>query len=484
MVSSRTLVVLAVLCASAAVDCSRWRGASVNVDPHEDGEGYNVEVDGQKLNLRKPAGPSMAFDFSFTVLDTNEDGEPEFKDRTEAANSKPHPVFVDEENNSVVEIHEKNGTYRIHGIIDNMRIKHHENENAHKVIPIKEDQPSKSVRDYVDLNLKLVPRPQSRAGITTANPEVYVIFDYSNSQQFNFDEAKIKNYLSVFFYSINQVYARIADPKIQFVVSGVLAVKSQAAQPFMTAGKINGANAYDMDKVLTSLSSWIVTNKASIPPHDATALISGEKWMAADNGVYKEGIAGLAYVGGFCLTEANTAEGKRSLGSSVNADKGGYWAGVMTVAHELAHNLNSPHDGDGTSGGCPWSQGYIMSYQGWGTKAKFSFSPCTINNMKTFINSKNGACLTTYASQAAQRLALTAPTKVLTMDEQCQKAMGNTGAKAYKPANIPESDVCLQLICREPEKADGSFSYSSRGQLPLENTPCAKGKTCKGGDCK
>jgi len=274
------------------------------------------------------------------------------------------------------------------------------------------------------------------------------------------------------------------DPKISLSVVGVLAVKSRAAQPFMEGGKIpiSGVTAYDMSKVLEGLSKWMVDNKGSVPAHDVASLISGEKFMSLDNGQYSEGIAGLAYVGGACLINAYTASGYRSLATSVSSDKLGFYEGVMTVAHELAHNFNSPHDGSDSSASCSWSLGYIMSYEGWGTRAKFEFSSCSKTNMRNFVNSQNGVCLTTFQSAAANRLVLKAGPQ-LTLDQQCQKAMNNPGAKSYRPSSVAEADVCLQLICRLPADSKGSFSYSFTGTLPLENSPCGTNKVCRNGNC-
>ncbi|CAG7723566.1 unnamed protein product, partial [Allacma fusca] len=55
---------------------------------------------------------------------------------------------------------------------------------------------------------------------------------------------------------------------------------------------------------------------------------------------------------------------------SVNQDRGAVYAGTMTLAHEVAHGLGAYHDGDKDSKPCPWKDGYIMSYDGWGTANK------------------------------------------------------------------------------------------------------------------
>jgi len=51
----------------------------------------------------------------------------------------------------------------------------------------------------------------------------------------------------------------------------------------------------------------------------------------------------------------------------------------------VMHSMGAPHDGDGNAASCPWDDGYIMSYKGYGTKNKFYFSSCSANLMKKLI---------------------------------------------------------------------------------------------------
>ena len=89
-----------------------------------------------------------------------------------------------------------------------------------------------------------------------------------------------------------------------------------------------------MNQVLDKLSYWVYAKRNDLAKHDVASLISGEAFKTKNSsGTYVSGISGLAYVAGACWTYGNT----RFLGTSVNADKGGFWNGIMTAAHELAH---------------------------------------------------------------------------------------------------------------------------------------------------
>jgi hypothetical protein len=101
--------------------------------------------------------------------------------------------------------------------------------------------------------------------------------------------------------------------------------------------KIPDGTGYDMSTVLDKLSYWVYANKNGLAKHDVASLISAETFKSKDSsGTYVEGVAGLAYLAGACWTYSTT----RYLGTSVNADKGGYWRGVFTAAHELAHKYD------------------------------------------------------------------------------------------------------------------------------------------------
>jgi len=49
------------------------------------------------------------------------------------------------------------------------------------------------------------------------------------------------------------------------------------------------------------------------------------------------------------------------------------------------YSLGAAHDGEGESANCPWADGHLMSYEGWGTDNKFKFSTCSASSMKSRI---------------------------------------------------------------------------------------------------
>ncbi|KAH7939153.1 hypothetical protein HPB52_007584 [Rhipicephalus sanguineus] len=78
---------------------------------------------------------------------------------------------------------------------------------------------------------------------------------------------------------------------------------------------------------------------------------------------------------------------------ALGEDKAGFYTGVHTTTHELAHVLGAEHDGEeptyvGHPGakGCPWDVGNIMSYVNKGPNHN-QFSVCSLQQMQYVIMS-------------------------------------------------------------------------------------------------
>lgn len=446
---------------------------------------YHVSVEGLgeqvRLSLRSPS--YSVFTPSFQYLEANEDpetGELQFQDFTPSQKelrSIQENFFTDVDSNAAVSLKRgANGdnSYQLSGRINDMSIIN-KGEDTHELI--RKDAPKDDFSDYIDKNRTVTAGKQSRA-TSFASPEVFVIFDYANSRNLGNNRNKILDYLGVFFHAINNRFATASDPKINFRLSGVTAINSLRAQPYMENNKVSGG--YNIYETLEDLATWLYSNSRTTPKYDLAALITGTDMKAQDSkGAWTSGVAGLAYLKGSCW---NYTSSKQYLGSSVTEDIGGYYSGVFSVAHELAHNMGAPHDADENAEDCPWSDGYIMSYEGWGTKNKFYFSPCSLSLMKGLIDSKQGSC--TKSRESSQDIPLSDDNigDRLDMKQLCVKYTNST--EAVPDPDTSADDLCKNLKCRYPvPNKPGWYSIQTLNHPAGDDSSCGDGGKCIDGDC-
>nr|XP_037291291.1 venom metalloproteinase antarease-like TpachMP_B [Rhipicephalus microplus] len=77
------------------------------------------------------------------------------------------------------------------------------------------------------------------------------------------------------------------------------------------------------------------------------------------------------------------------------SDNGKKYESYPTLAHEIAHTMGVPHDGEGSSQGCPASQLFLMSPKA-SRNRKLTFSSCSKEAINKFLKTKNASCLFDY----------------------------------------------------------------------------------------
>lgn len=149
---------------------------------------------------------------------------------------------------------------------------------------------------------------------------------------------------------------------------------------------------------------------------------------------YKEGvsstISGVAYGEGVCTGN------KVALGE----DQPGTFLGVRTAAHEIAHLLGAIHDGEGTATKCLKEDGYIMTSM---PRTKEVFSPCTIEQVASLLNTPKVDCLrhsTFTRAVSVPELSVKLPGEVLDGSRFCKYYFSN-----YRNATYVK--VCRNTVC-------------------------------------
>ena len=165
---------------------------------------------------------------------------------------------------------------------------------------------------------------------------------------------------------------------------------------------------------------------------------------------------------------------------AVVEDKGGY-SGVLVAVHEIGHLLGVVHDGDrapsylpGGPGAtsCSWYDGYIMSdrrrdYRG------HQWSSCSLQQLRYFLSSRRGDCLTNYPSSSV--ISLPGPQSLAgfttSLDTQCYRDMGTR-------ACYHDSRVCSQLFCYT-----SSYTSCISYRPAVEGSSCGFQSVCREGSC-
>ncbi|XP_069107246.1 metalloprotease mig-17-like [Argopecten irradians] len=223
---------------------------------------------------------------------------------------------------------------------------------------------------------------------------------------------------------------------------------------------------------LQEFRNWLGT-EPNIPDYDHAMAFTGYDLTSGGSTV----VAGLAYVGAVC----------GSYGVSISEDH--FHPGLAIIAsHELGHNLNSQHDGNGNL--CPDNIKNIMSASsGPSTDSStntnhYSFSSCSVDYFTDLIdelNANNVNCMANtaggYDPAALDVYTETLPGENFHLDDQCRSMMDTDQSYFCRWAFDDPTLVCQYIYCAIPGTSSCSTKFSWDG------TQCGNGKMCINGQC-
>uniref|UniRef100_G3MNC3 Peptidase M12B domain-containing protein n=1 Tax=Amblyomma maculatum TaxID=34609 RepID=G3MNC3_AMBMU len=213
--------------------------------------------------------------------------------------------------------------------------------------------------------------------------ELFIISDKIHQKRFDKTE-RLLGYLCVMVNSANLRYKDTVSPRVKLLLVGL---QRSQHEPYF-----HGDDKYmDDTATIQSLIQYVQLKRREYGYPDAVYLMTGRDMYALDNGVPDTSRKGLAFVTGVC-TASMVAIGEDTPGS---------YNGMHALTHETAHLLGAAHDGDppmtelapGHPGalGCPFSQGYIMSYVNNGPNYH-RFSSCSIKQIQFVLRLRGLAC--------------------------------------------------------------------------------------------
>uniref|UniRef100_A0A0P4VYJ3 Peptidase M12B domain-containing protein n=1 Tax=Scylla olivacea TaxID=85551 RepID=A0A0P4VYJ3_SCYOL len=319
----------------------------------------------------------------------------------------------------------------------------------------------------------------TRQAVTSATVEMLIVVDSTLAAKLGSD-LQVMRYLGVFWNAVNQRYATMADPRIKLVLTGAVIARNSSDEPFISENTLT-QNYIHSKNTLNSLSRWAFKWRDHLTPHDMLYLMTGKNMFSMnDDNVMQNNTSGRAFMSGACSVSQYYSKSY----NVVMGEDFPLYTGVMTAAHEVAHNLGAPHDGEEGAASCLGSEGFIMSKMKHGEKNNLFFSLCSKRLMKQYISGSAAACLHTNTSTKRIALSSTLPGQVMSLDQQCQAATGQSGA--YASRSVTEDSLCIHLICEwKTQQGQTTTTTTSYRRIPAaEGSPCRSGGACKNGSCQ
>ncbi|XP_064454650.1 venom metalloproteinase antarease TserMP_A-like [Ornithodoros turicata] len=346
--------------------------------------------------------------------------------------------------------------------------------------------------DYVFMPRSEDPRFEDRqiryGDVKEIQPEIHVVIDSVFYTDFGRKESDIIAYFGAVLNSINLRYATIIDPKVTVKITGFTLNKSVYDERYITTFGEYGEEFQQYVDMKSSLYSFRNAYRRQQPDLfakvDAFVLVTGRDMCKLEESTSTLSclVAGEAYVAGAC-TEYRAA---------IVEDKPWMYHSVRNIAHELAHSLGCVHDGDVPENGrenhpgatgCPWSDGYIMSYLRNSTN-QFQFSSCCARRIKDVANLRSHICLHVNNTQRERPTTHYLPGTNMTLHEFCKASLAHKTRVYYFDENEPY--VGCMVPCRTANYQAGEKPvYSTAKVFAIDGIRCNGGnKVCIRGECK
>ncbi|XP_066997259.2 A disintegrin and metalloproteinase with thrombospondin motifs 4 isoform X2 [Anabrus simplex] len=308
-------------------------------------------------------------------------------------------------------------------------------------------------------------RPKRREYVV----EVMVVADKKMAE---YHGSELKDYVLTLMSIVAKLYKdpSIGNPisiAVVTLVDGDFQFVSHDTSPY--GRKHDGTSA---TALMRSFCSWQRKHNPyddSHPKHHDTALLLTRENICRSPSEYKCETLGLAELGTMCDTNSSCA---------IVQDNG--LSAAFTIAHEIGHVLNMPHD---DAEDCKlFSKSHItnnvMSRMLDGTTSPWSWSACSRHFLTEYLEAGKAGCLLDSPSNSRYNTEFSPynlPGENFTVDRQCELVFG-AGSR-----NCSYMPVCERLWCTTGlEENQGCRTK----HMPwADGTTCSKGKWCQRGVC-
>lgn len=273
-------------------------------------------------------------------------------------------------------------------------------------------------------------------------------------------------YILVLMSTVSRIYK---DPSIGNPIS--IAVTRIVPTDEIFGTKHENSDGMSASEMLKQFCIWQKRHNPDEPSsdhHDAALLLTREN-LCHNPGQDKCDTLGLAELGRMC-----------SPGSSCAIVQDNGLASAFTIAHEIGHVLNMPHDDDSK---CVKFQNLsgvlnVMSRMLDANTFPWEWSKCSRHHVTEFLEAGYGNCLLDQPSNRIKSSFGRLPGEDYSEDQQCELVNG-PGSQICPQKEIVGKDLCKRLWCIVPPRNECHTQH-----MPwADGTPCSNGKWCNRGEC-
>uniref|UniRef100_L7LT10 Putative tick salivary metalloprotease n=1 Tax=Rhipicephalus pulchellus TaxID=72859 RepID=L7LT10_RHIPC len=303
--------------------------------------------------------------------------------------------------------------------------------------------------------------------------EVFFVLHISHYYYAFPDEKHALQYLCILANSANLRLSSTYDPQIRLMVSGVELSRGESYV-------VRRNNSIHDNPTLAKFRDYADGKRSNYGDPDLVYLLIGEDIYTVYKGYFTSAGVGIAYLASVCL----------STYVGLGEDEAGLYTGVHTFIHEAAHLLGASHDGsDPTSSvpghpgskGCPWDDGFLMSYVNKGSNHE-EFSWCSVLQMRHVIRLRGPDCWK--HKDEENMVEHVYPGMVVLMENFCMNLLSDKSNVAFTMAEV-FAKTC-EVKCsykrnsayRSSTGASSDTETFSNYEEALDHMPCGENKVC------
>ncbi|CAD6233944.1 GSCOCG00007421001-RA-CDS [Cotesia congregata] len=312
----------------------------------------------------------------------------------------------------------------------------------------------------------------SKAITLTPSSHLVVASRTKNLIEFLLAKKEVRDLIlfGLMFVEIEMIVSRIfKDPSIGNPISLSITKIVKIEEVFGT--RQNGTDGIAAAEMLKKFCYWQKHNNPDEPSpehHDVALLLTRED-LCHNIGQRRCDTLGLAELGRMC-----------SPGSSCAIAQDNGLAAAFTIAHEIGHVFNMPHDDDNRCvkfrNRSPVHK--VMSRMLDDKTHPWEWSKCSRHYLTEFLESGKANCLLDEPRDMIRSDSGRLPGEDYSENEQCELVFG-LGSKICPHIEI---DVCKRLWCTAPSSSHQPQCHTQH--MPwADGTPCAFGMWCQRGKC-